>query len=176
MQAYLNQYFNHVLFAMLLFARSGDILTTWLATPKLRHEANPLAKKLGWWFAIATIFLSLAAYVSEPLALSLLSISLCVCASNAGKVWFMRTLGEEEYHALLVSVMQRSTLGKALFFNCLPAVFYLLLGSMIQLVEVNSTTRAFYLGTGILAYGLAIVVFFPWRYYRLYVTSREAAR
>ena len=34
--------------ALLVFARGMDFLSTWLATPNLLLEGNPLAKKLGW--------------------------------------------------------------------------------------------------------------------------------
>lgn len=171
MDGFIENHFNHFLFVMLLFARCGDIFTTWLASPKLQHEANPVTVKFGWFYGAATIALSVVAYWSEPFALALLSISLCVSASNASKVWIMRTLGETDYHSLVVSVMQRSSLGKALTFNCMPAVFYFALGGMIHIVE-GEETRAYYLGTGILAYAMAILVFYPWRYYRLHQSSR----
>lgn len=86
----------------------------------------------------------------------------------------MRTLGEADYHTLLVSVMRRSTLAKALIFNCLPAVFYIFLGAVIHFVDSDPMTRGYYLGTGILAYGFAILVFYPWRFYRVSIASRTA--
>ena len=33
---------------LLLFGRGADFLSTWVATPNLVLEGNPLAKKLGW--------------------------------------------------------------------------------------------------------------------------------
>ncbi len=36
------------LLAFLLFARAKDFLSTWIATPNLLLEANPIARRLGW--------------------------------------------------------------------------------------------------------------------------------
>lgn len=171
MHIYINEHFDHLLFALLLFARASDIFTTWLATPRLAHEANPVTKKFGWWFGVATVLLSFSAYVSESFALALLGISLCVCASNASKLWLMRTLGEAEYHALLLTLMRRSGLAQALMLNCFPALFYLVLGLFICFVDAEPS-RGYYLGMGIWAFGVAILVFYPVRYYRVYAASR----
>ena len=37
-----------VIFALLFIARGMDFLSTWVATPNLVLEGNPLAKKMGW--------------------------------------------------------------------------------------------------------------------------------
>ena len=34
--------------ALLVLARGLDFLSTWMATPNLVLEGNPIAKKLGW--------------------------------------------------------------------------------------------------------------------------------
>ena len=171
MREFIIQNFDHVLCAVLFMARSGDILTTWLATPTMRFEANPIAKKLGWVYAIATIFTCFIAYFSEPMALALLGISLCVCASNASKIWMLRTLGEKECHGLQVAMIRRSGLVPALIFNCLPAVFYVALGLIMRFVDGDPITWGYHLGTGVFAFGIAILVFYPGKYYRLYKES-----
>lgn len=167
--------FDHYLCGMLFLARCGDILTTWLATPTMRLEANPIAKKFGWVFAVATIFTCFTAYFSQPLALALLSISLCVCASNASKLWMLRTLGEEEYLALQVATLRRSGLTKALIYNCSPALFYIALGLIMRFVDGDPITWGYHLGTGVFAFGIAILVFYPRKYYRLHKESLTAS-
>ncbi len=32
----------------LVFARGMDLVSTWIATPNLALEGNPIAKRLGW--------------------------------------------------------------------------------------------------------------------------------
>ncbi len=171
MRSLIIENFDHFLCGVLFLARSGDIVTTWLATPTMRLEANPVAKKLGWIYAVATIFTCFTAYFYEPLALALLGISLCVCASNASKLWMLRTLGEEEYLALQVSTLRRSGLAKALLYNCLPAVFYVALGLIMRFVDGEPVTWGYHLGTGVFAFGIAILVFYPRKFYRLYKES-----
>ena len=37
-----------LLLLLMLFVRGMDFLSTWVTTPNLVLEANPLARKLGW--------------------------------------------------------------------------------------------------------------------------------
>src|SRR5512138_1029739 len=41
-----------LIFVVLLVARGMDFLSTWVATPNMVLEGNPIAKKLGWKFGI----------------------------------------------------------------------------------------------------------------------------
>jgi hypothetical protein len=41
-----------VFLGVLLLARGMDFLSTWVATPHLVLEANPIAKRLGWKWGI----------------------------------------------------------------------------------------------------------------------------
>ena len=45
-----------LLFLMLLVARGMDFLSTWVATPNMVLEGNPIAKKLGWHWGIPVNF------------------------------------------------------------------------------------------------------------------------
>ncbi len=47
-----------VMLAILVFARGTDFLSTWVATPHLVLEGNPIAKWLGWkWGALVNVAL-----------------------------------------------------------------------------------------------------------------------
>ena len=47
-----------LMLALLVFARGMDFLSTWIATPNLVLEGNPLAKKLGWrWGLLLNVVL-----------------------------------------------------------------------------------------------------------------------
>jgi hypothetical protein len=46
---------EHLLSALILLSRFGDIGSTYLATPKLKLEMNPPLKKFGRGFAMATV-------------------------------------------------------------------------------------------------------------------------
>jgi len=45
---------DHFLCIMLLISRLGDIISTYLAIPKLVLEIKPVIRKLRWPFAILT--------------------------------------------------------------------------------------------------------------------------
>ena len=139
----------------------------------MRLEANPLAKKLGWLYATATIFTCLFAYYNRSLAFALLGISLCVCASNASKIWVMRTMGEDAFHAQSLLLLRSSGLASCMFFNCLPAIFYIVLGLVFCFVDNEPRTWGFDLGKGVIVFGFAVLIFYPRKFYLLHVESKN---
>src|SRR5271156_5774812 len=85
-------------FSLLLFARGMDFLSTWVATPNLVLEGNPLAKKLGWRWGIpvnAAFCFGLALWPLPAIVIS--TASVLVAARNFQQAWLMRSLGEEHY-------------------------------------------------------------------------------
>src|SRR5437773_11506825 len=88
---------EHLLCALIFISRLGDIGSTYLITPKLKLETNPIVRKLGWWFAIATLAVCLVPYYSTAMAIIVLVPSLMVSAANAGKIWVARAFGEGAY-------------------------------------------------------------------------------
>ena len=108
MYQWIVSHFEHVLCGLILFSRLGDILTTYLVTPTLRLEANPIVRKLRWPFAVVTLLVCLVAYFNTGIGVTVLITSLLVSASNATKVWSARTMGEQAYEELLLSLARRS--------------------------------------------------------------------
>ena len=86
--------------ALILFARSMDLLSTWIATPNLVLEGNPIARKLGWKFGIPlNLGLALTFAWWPMLAISLSTTSVLVAARNFQHAWLMRAMGEANYRA-----------------------------------------------------------------------------
>src|SRR5262245_5423349 len=83
---------------LLLFSRGMDFLSTWVATPNLVLEANPVARLLRWrWGAAINIMLSVI-FAAWPLpAIIICTTSVLVAARNFQNAWVMRTYGEENY-------------------------------------------------------------------------------
>jgi hypothetical protein len=108
---FLQEHLEHCLAAALLVGRLADILSTRLATPNLRLEANPLARKLGWPFVWATLLAALLPY-AEPwgstVAVPLIVASFLVASQNLSRAWMMRALGEDEYLAFSRRVFSRA--------------------------------------------------------------------
>src|ERR1051325_10169256 len=105
-----------LLLALLLVSRGMDVLSTWVATPNLVLEGNPIAKKLGWrWglplnigFALALAFWPLPAIVIS-------TTSVLVAARNFQSAWLMRSLGEQVYRDWHVERIQETRITLYLF-------------------------------------------------------------
>ena len=75
-----------------------DFLSTWIATPNLVLEGNPLAKKLGWkWGVPLNVVICLALPLWPLSAIVVSTASVLVAARNFQSAWLMRSLGEEIY-------------------------------------------------------------------------------
>ena len=163
----------HVLALLILVSRLGDVGTTYLATPTLQLEANPIVRRLGWRFAIATLAECAVPYVSTELGVMVLVPSLLVAGSNASRIWIARTLGEAEYWALLMRLARRSRLSHALAGVCASAAFVMLTGSVVLLFYPDpSHDWAFWIGAGIISYGAVLAVHGSLAFVRLF---RKAA-
>src|SRR5687767_4126428 len=99
---------EHVLCGLILLGRVGDIVSTRLITPKLKLEANLLAKKLGWPFGILTLLVCLLPYYSLPAGIVVLVPSLMVSSSNIAKIWVVRAYGEDEFMQRQLQLAARS--------------------------------------------------------------------
>src|SRR5580765_8275957 len=83
---------------LLLFARGTDFLSTWIATPNLILEANPIARKLRWRWGIPVNIGLCLAFARWPLTAIIISTtSVLVAARNFQHAWLMRSHGENNY-------------------------------------------------------------------------------
>lgn len=154
---------RHVLCGLILLGRLGDIISTWLVTPKLELEANPLVRRLGWRFAVLTVLICLVPYVIHPLlAIILVPPFLMISGSNIGKIWVVRALGEKKMLEQSVEAARHSTFGKAATCALFSGGFFILTGLVlvyfVRLEDPRSTVSwmAEYFGYGIATFGLAI--------------------
>ena len=105
-----------LMLALLLFARSMDFLSTWVATPNLVLEGNPLAKRLGWrWGIPLNLALCLGLAVWPLPAIVISTTSVLVAARNFQQAWLMRSLGEEIYREWHVARIQETRVSLYLF-------------------------------------------------------------
>src|SRR5277367_3400300 len=81
--------------ALLVFSRGMDFLSTWIATPNLALEGNPIAKKLGWkWGVLLNVVLVFVLSLWPLSAIVVATASVMVAARNFQSAWLMRSLGE----------------------------------------------------------------------------------
>jgi hypothetical protein len=159
MRDYIYSHFKleHMLCGLIFLARLGDIGSTYLATPKLKLEANLIVRKLGWWFAISSLLLCLVPYYSPGLGIVVLIPSLLVSAANTGKIWFIRAYGEREYYDLLLHLARNSRLSHALVPTLAAAIFLAVVGLILLLLSPDpGKDWGYWFGVGFLLYAFAI--------------------
>lgn len=108
------------LLGLLVFARGMDFFSTWVATPRLVLEGNPIAKWLGWKLGGVVNLILCLLCASAPLpAIVICTTSLMVAARNFQGAWLMRSMGEYNYRLWMSE--RRAQGSQTLFVFCLLA-------------------------------------------------------
>lgn len=150
---------QHFLCVALLIARLGDIISTRLVSPQLKLEANPIVRRLGWKFAFATALVCFFPYFEWRSSIMLLVASLLVSASNAGKIWIVRAMGEDEYVRFMLRLAMRSTLASALAPALASAALVTLAGVVLWIFNPDPQGTAYWFAQGIIVYGVIIAAY-----------------
>jgi hypothetical protein len=144
---------------LLVFARGMDFLSTWIATPNLVLEGNPLAKKLGWKWGLALNVVLCVALAAWPLsAIVVATASVLVAARNFQSAWLMHSLGEEIYRQWHVERVQETRVTLYLF--CLAGNTLLTAGIGAALIYFSNLRLVpFAIGMGMVAYAIAVAFY-----------------
>ncbi len=148
-----------VLAGLILAGRSCDLFSTWIATPNLVLEGNPVARRLGWKFGIPlNVTLGLLVGCWPLPAIALTTTSLLVAARNLQSAWLMRTLGETNYRCWMSDRLHESPRGLAgaCFFSE-AALFAAVGGALLWFARWELVP--FGIGLGMAAYALAVALF-----------------
>ena len=148
-----------LLLSVLLSARGADFLSTWVATPNLVLEANPIARKLGWRGGMALNLVLCVGFAVWPLpAIVISTTSLLVAARNFQSAWLMRSLGEEPYRYWVVERVRQTPVPLYLF--CLLAQAGLIASVGLALMYFSQLRLVpFAVGMGIVTYAIAVMLF-----------------
>jgi hypothetical protein len=152
-------------FLLLFVARGMDFLSTWLATPNMVLEGNPIAKKLGWKWGIPVNLALCFGFAFWPLpAIVISTTSVLVAARNFQSAWLMRSLGEQLYRDWHIERVQETNVTLYLF--CLFAQTALTAGVGGALIYFSLRARVregepeiLAIGLGIIAYALAVAFY-----------------
>jgi hypothetical protein len=150
-----------LLFVLLFAARGMDFLSTWIATPNMVLEGNPIAKKLGWRWGIPLNLALCVLFAFWPLpAIVISTTSVLVAARNFQSAWLMRSLGEKLYRDWHIERVQETSVTLYLF--CLFAQTALTAGVGAAVIYFSNWQRDLVplaIGLGIIAYALAVAFF-----------------
>lgn len=158
--------YQHLLAILILVARIGDIGTTYILTPNLKLEANPMMRKWRWPFAMLSLSLCLVPYVSQAAAVMLLVTSLMLSMSNSLRIWLVRAVGEEEYHRFAVAAAGKANFRETLFLVFLPGAFMLLLTISMFLFYPDESQWGYWIAGGFLAYAMILLIYMPAGFFR----------
>ncbi len=152
-----------LMFLLLLVSRGMDFLSTWVATPNMVLEGNPLAKKLGWKWGIPLNLALCLGFAFWPLpAIVISTTSVLVAARNFQSAWLMRSLGEHFYRDWHVERVRETSVTLYLF--CLFAQTLLTAGVGAAVIFFSNWERQavpvpLAIGLGIIAYALAVAFY-----------------
>lgn len=166
-----------LLLAILVFSRSADFLSTWVATPHLMLEGNPIAKWLGWkWGAVVNGVMVLSLAMWSLSAITVSTASVLVAARNFQSAWLMHSMGEVAYRDWYVQRVAETRI--TLYLVCLAGNTLLTAGVGAALIAFSATPNYVLIvptgiGMGIIAYAMAVLIFTllsVWRSRRQHLT------
>lgn len=170
------EHIEHILFGVLLIGRLGDVVSTWLATPSLNLESNPIARRLRWPWIVASVGLCIAPYFSIELGIVLTVISLWVSADNISRLWLVRAIGEQQMAELVQRAAASSSLSRAVTMVIAKAVFIAIMGVLLCHFSWRfHPTWTFWFGVGILAYGGVNLWIGTWHLVRVFARTNDDA-
>lgn len=174
MHEFVQRNVESVLCVLLLVARIADVGSTWLVTPRLLLETNPIARRLGWPFALATLLACLVPYLEPAIAMAMLPPFLLVSAANVERAWAVRAVGEAEHFERLRTLVASARTSRIVAANVTAAALTILCGATLMafshgplllsevrdaVFEVFAAVAAWWFGFGIVAYGLTKLVY-----------------
>jgi hypothetical protein len=156
-----------LMLGLLVFARGMDFFSTWVATPNLILEGNPLAKKLGWKLGAIVNIILCVSFAFWPLtAIIVITAGVLVAAHNFRSAWLMRSLGEEAYRQWFMDRILQTP--PFLCFFCLLGETILtgLVGTaVVYFSDVDSIPFA--VGMGIIAFAVIVLFYTSLSLWRL---------
>jgi hypothetical protein len=146
---------------LLLVARGADFFSTWTATPRLKLEANPIARWLGWrWGIGVNVLLCVGLALWLLPSVMVITTSLLVAARNFQSAWLIRTMGETGYRHWLGVQITHAPRGLMLFCLGAQSLIYGGLGAAIMHWGRHSVVLLG-VGLGLVTYAVA-VLFYTW--------------
>jgi hypothetical protein len=144
---------------LLFFGRGMDFLSTWVATPNLVLEGNPIAKKLGWrWGIPLNVAICLLLALSSLSAIAVSTTSILVAARNFQSAWLMRAMGEDAYRDWYVTRIQETPITLYLFCLAGNTLLTAAVGGAVMFY-CDRVLVPFAIGIGVIAYSFAVALY-----------------
>lgn len=148
--------FSHLFCLLIGISRGLDLLSTWLITPTLSLEANPIMKKLRWrTIVLVNLPLLILPYIHLGLSLTMIILSFLVAGNTLSNAALSRGLGENHHLRSIKKAIKGNSLAKSLILNSLGAFSIIGAGSLLMAITDNPWKDLEWWGAlGIVSYGL----------------------
>lgn len=167
--------FTWLLVLLVAAARVLDFLSTWIVTPRLELEANPLARRLRWGrMALLNLPLAALPFVHHGLSITLVVMSLLVAGSNLSHGALARGLGEKGQLESQRRALRAMGLPMALALNSAGALLVCGGGGFMMALAPAPESRAWWAALGVVMYGATALVHLNWALVRLSRAGRKA--
>ena len=142
-----------------LAGRTADMASTWIATPNLTLEGNPIARRLGWrWGIPVNVVAALVIGCQPTLAIAMGTTSFLVAARNLQSAWVMRSMGEWQYRLWMSERLAEAPRGLAIVCFLGEAGLTLIPGAAL-LVFASDRMIPMGVGLGMVSYAAAVAFF-----------------
>lgn len=138
------------LMVILAFARGADVLSTWITSPDLNLEANPIMKRAGWKgiLIVSAVLVIGLPLISRDLVVGITVTSFLVAVNNARIASKKQTYEtDERMSESIYSAHVRLPFLKSFLPYLVEFLSYIALGSFIVFV-----TGDWYIGVGFFVY------------------------
>ena len=170
---FFNENLSHVLCVLLLVGRLGDIVSTYIATPNLKLEANPIIRKFKFRFAFMTSLICLVPYWDQGMGVVLIVASYLISFMNISKLWFLKTLGEDRAFKLHIFIAQQSSMWVPVLISSIAYSFLAGIGVLCIVFYPQTHEWAFNFGVGFLTFAVAIQIHTIFYFKRIFRVAKN---
>jgi uncharacterized membrane protein YhdT len=153
--------FTAGLIAAMAFARGLDFLSTWLVTPRLHLEANPLMRRLRW-VRMAALNLPLLGLplLHHGLSITFVVTSLLAAGSNLVSGALARGMGERRQVENQRQAIREMGVIRALAMNSGGGLVTCAAGAMLMSLAGGAGNNSWWGGLGVVMFGVVGLVHF----------------
>lgn len=166
--------FTLFLVGAVALSRALDFLSTWVVTPRLELEANPLMRRVRWGrMALLNVPLLALPLLHEGLAITLVVTSLLVAGTNLSAGALARGMGERAQLESQLRALRRIGLGGALLLNTVGSLVVCLGGAFMALLVPVAESRPWWAALGVVFFGASGLVHLNLAIVRLHRRARR---
>ncbi|MCZ6472249.1 MAG: hypothetical protein O7A08_14695 [SAR324 cluster bacterium] len=163
------------LIAAMALARGLDFLSTWLVTPRLELEANPLMRRTGYVrMALLNLPLLGLPLLHHGLSITFIVTSLLAAGGNLAGGALARGMGEKRQSEAQARAIREMGVGRALAMNTAGGLVIALAGALLMVLGRPVESHSWWGGLGVVMFGVVGLVHFNLAILRLGHRARRS--